>query len=318
MTVYARNWEQTLISWATESLRDGTEKCLEPSSSQLLGKAYEHCKYITQHHSRTFYMASSLLPPMKRRAVHALYAVCRITDDIVDQAESEKADSLTTLEDWYQRLSHQRATIYHPVILAWADTRSRFGIPHSYLRQLVDGVAMDVDHRQYETFEELAKYSYGVASTVGLMAMHITGYESERALPYAVKLGVALQLTNILRDVGEDWRNGRSYLPKDELASFNLTDDDLSEGSVSDRWRAFMRYQIERNRSLYAESLPGIRYLHPDGRFAIAAAAELYQAILTDIEANDYDVFTRRARVSSWGKVRRLPGIWRRSALGVS
>ena len=313
MTIYARNWESTLLSWAIEPLREQNESHAELSSNMLLDKAYEHCKHITRYHSRTFYLASTLLPIEKRRAVHALYAMCRITDDIVDQAEVVDTDPLATLEDWYQRLSHQKATINHPVILAWADARARFAIPHSYVRQLIDGVALDMQQTCYLSFDDLARYSYGVASTVGLMAMHITGYASEDALPYAVKLGVALQMTNILRDVGEDWRNGRVYLPQDELADFDLSETDLDAGQVSRHWRTFMQFQIQRNRELYAESLPGIRYLHPDGRFAIAAAAELYQAILSDIEAHDYDVFSRRSRVSTLGKVSRLPGIWRRS-----
>lgn len=317
MTVYTRNWESTLLSWAIEPLLEQAGNNALPATSLLLDHAYEHCKQITRYHSRTFYMAASLLPAQKRRAVHALYAMCRITDDIVDHADPNAEDPLVTLEDWYQRISHRKATISHPVILAWADTRSRFAIPNSYVRQLVDGVSMDVHQKRYRSFDKLAEYSYSVASTVGLMAMHITGYKDEAAIPYAVKLGVALQMTNILRDIGEDWRQGRVYLPQQELDTFGLNDDDIRAGQVTDKWRAFMRFQIERNRELYAESLPGIRYLHTDGRFAIAAAAELYQAILEDIEAHDYDVFRRRARVSTSDKVSRLPRIWWRSSRGV-
>jgi len=145
------------------------------------------------------------------------------------------------------------------------------------------------------------------------MAMHIIGFEGPHAVPYAVKLGVALQLTNILRDVGEDWRAGRLYLPSDELAQFGLGEEDVAAGQVDDRWRAFMRFQIGRARRLYAEAMPGIRLLAADGRFAIAAAAELYRAILDDIEAHDYNVFARRAHIGALGKLRRLPGIWWRS-----
>jgi phytoene synthase len=163
---------------------------------------------------------------------------------------------------------------------------------------------------RYDTFEDLTTYCYGVASTVGLMSMHITGFNSSAAIPFAVKSGVALQLTNILRDVGEDFRAGRVYLPQEELADFGLTEDYLAAGQIDNRWRAFMRFQIDRTRRLYAESQPGVALLHPDGRLAIAAAAGLYSAILDDIEAHDYDVFTRRAHVSGWGKLRRLPGLW--------
>jgi 15-cis-phytoene synthase len=317
MTIYAQNWENTLLAWALEPLLEQVHHAI-PASNPLLEKAYEHCKHITRHYSRTFYMASSLLSAEKRRAVHALYAICRITDDIIDHAEAIDKDPLATLEDWYQRLDHQKPSIYHPVILAWADVKARYNIPQSYVRQLVDGVALDMQDTVYQSFDELAEYSYKVASTVGLMAMHIIGYENEKAIPYAVKLGVALQMTNILRDVGEDWRNGRVYLPQDELNRYGLTHETLEKGKVTNNWRAFMRFQIARNRELYEESLPGIRYLSSDGRFAIMAAAELYQAILTDIEAHDYDVFTRRARVSTMGKIAQLPSIWWRSRYGAT
>jgi len=175
---------------------------------------------------------------------------------------------------------------------------------------LLDGVARDIVATRYTTFAELAEYAYGVASTVGLMAMHITGFSGLEAVPYAVKLGIALQLTNILRDVREDWDKGRLYLPLEEIAAFNLSESDIASRRVDERWRAFLRYQIARNRRLYAEALPGLDTLHHDGRLAIAAAAELYRAILEDIESHGGDVFSRRAHLGAWGKLRRLPGIW--------
>lgn len=139
--------------------------------------------------------------------------------------------------------------IYNLVALAWADTRANFNIPRRYAEQLLDGVTSDLVHDRYETFGELAQYCYGVASTVGLMAMHIVGFESNKAIPYAIKLGVALQLTNILRDVQEDWENGRLYLPREELRMFNLSEADIAAGTIDHRWRAFMRFQIRRRGS---------------------------------------------------------------------
>ena len=171
-------------------------------------------------------------------------------------------------------------------------------------------MACDLHHTRYETFDDLAEYAYAVASTVGLMAMHIIGFQGKEALPDAVKLGVALQATNILRDVAEDWARGRLYLPKSELAAFGLSEADVAAGQNSDRWRAFMRYQIGRVRELYAELRPGIARLDRSGRFAVAAAARLYEGILDDIEAHDYDVFSRRAHLSTRAKLARLPGIW--------
>ena len=196
------------------------------------------------------------------------------------------------------------------VAAAWADTLTRYHIPRHYALQLIDGVARDLSQSRYQTFDELATYCYGVASTVGLMSMYIVGFTSHEAVPYAIKLGVALQMTNILRDVGEDFRNGRIYLPQDELRAFGITEADIAHGSITDRWRDFMRFQIDRTRRLYAESSPGIRLLDPDGQLAIAAASGLYRGILDTIEKNGCDVFSRRASLSAWEKIARIPALY--------
>ena len=163
----------------------------------------------------------------------------------------------------------------------------------------------------------LAFFSFGAATVAygsGFMAVYATGVVlGNKAIPYAIKLGVALQLTNILRDVQEDWKNGRLYLPLEELRMFNLSEADIAAGTIDHRWRAFMRFQIRRARQLYAEALPGVALLGRNGRFAIAAAAELYRAILDDIEEHDYDVFSRRAHTTNREKFLHLPGIWWRA-----
>ena len=148
--------------------------------------------------------------------------------------------------------------------MAWNDTRKKYQIPRRYADQLLNGVAKDLHQNRYQTFEELTTYCYGVACTVGLMAMHIIGFSDTEAISYAIRLGVALQMTNILRDIGEDWKMGRVYLPQEELKEFGLSDLDISEGKVTENWRFFMQYQIERNRKLYNEALPGIRFLNRD------------------------------------------------------
>lgn len=305
-------WEYNLLSRAEEALRSQRSDISVHADAQILQAAYAHCEAVTQVHSRTFFLASGLLPHPKRSAARALYAFCRVTDDLVDQRGSS-AYRLAALRDWQRRVMSPHPPASDLVALAWADASTQFNIPRGYAEQLINGVAQDLTQTRYETFDDLAEYAYGVASTVGLMAMHIVGFAGEQALPYAVKLGVALQITNILRDVAEDWRADRLYLPIDELHEFGLTENDIASAVVDDRWRAFMRFQIERNRRLYAESWPGIHMLDRDGRFAIAAAAELYCAILDDIEKHDYDVFTRRSYVSLTGKLRRLPSVWWRS-----
>jgi phytoene synthase len=305
------NWENRLLNLAHEAWQAIAPVDRPPRvDAALLESAYRHSAALTAEHSRSFYMASSLLDSPARQAVRALYAFCRTADDIVDEMNDEAAQ---LLEAW-----RERALDWHPpehdlVAVAWADTRAKYRLPQRLPEQLLDGVARDLDRVRYRTFDELATYCYGVASTVGLMSMYIIGYEDEDAIGHAVKLGVALQLTNILRDVSEDWRRGRLYLPTEELQAYGLSEQDVANGEVDDRWRAFMRFQIARTKALYEGSRPGIALLAPQGRLAVSAAATFYGAILDDIEGHDYDVFSRRAYVNTWGKVRRLPKVWWRS-----
>jgi 15-cis-phytoene synthase len=309
MTVWTSNWEHVLLDRALQALDDWEPVRRVEAIAPDLAQAYQHCANITSQHSRTFYLASGLLPPAKRMAVRALYAFCRVSDEIVDRSTG---DPRAELEQWRLRvLSPQRST--DPVVRAWADTRQRYRIPQLYVEQLLDGVACDLVQTRYETFADLTEYCYGVACTVGLMSMHIAGFTSLSAVPYAIKLGVALQLTNILRDIAEDWRAGRLYIPREDLQAFDVSEDDIAQGRVTDRWQALMAFQIARARQFYRQAWPGVGLLHEDGRFAIACASSLYEAILNDILAHHCNVFTRRAHVSAWGKARRLPFIWWRS-----
>ncbi len=308
-------WERPLLSMAQEASTFGTAKAggAHEIEQTTLQQAYQFCQTLTSHHSKSFYISSAFLPKSKRLAARALYAFCRVTDDIVDRplpGASSKHAIQAQLRVWQQNTLVGTPPQNDLVAVAWSDAQREHKIPMRYAEQLIEGVYRDLDKKRYDTFEELAAYSYGVASTVGLMSMHIIGFSGEEALPYAIKLGVALQLTNILRDVGEDWRNGRVYLPREELEAFGIDDDYLEAGQVDQRWREFMRFQIQRNRDLYQEALPGVALLDKDGRFAITAAAQLYEGILQDIEAHDYDVFSRRSHLSAWGKIRRLPKIW--------
>jgi len=296
-------WEQRLLTLAQDvlcSARDTLRLGSKTREDQVLDEAIAACEAITAEHSRSFYLATSLLPKEKRRAMRVLYAFCRTADNLVD-GDADKP--LAGLSELRAGISGQGAVAGDAVLTAWPETQARYQIPLCYAEQLLDGVARDLVQRRYRTFEDLSVYCYGVASTVGLMSMHITGFSDQQAIPYAIKLGVALQLTNILRDVGEDWNSGRLYLPLDELAAFGLDEQDLAAARVDDRWRDFMRFQIDRARRLYAEAMPGIALLHPDGRFAVAAAALLYQGILDDIESHDFNVFNRRAYV---GRGRKL------------
>ncbi len=299
MNLEAPHWERELVNLALE----GFEHDRAQSSGEL-EHGYALAEKMTRLNSTSFYLASGLLPYTKRRAVRVLYAFCRFTDDIVDES-AVKVDEKLAL--WRARALAPLPPADDMLLQAWYDVRERHRIPVTYVRHLLDGIALDLTQKRYGTFEELARYCYGVASTVGLMAMHIIGYRDRSALPYAVKLGVALQLTNILRDVGEDFLQGRIYLPQEDLRRFGYGEADLANGVIDDRFRALMDFEIARARQLYAEAWDGIQLLSPDGRLAIAAAAELYRAILDKIVRNDYDVFNRRAHLSAVEKLVRLP-----------
>jgi phytoene synthase len=245
-----------------------------------------------------------------------------VADNIVDCSNDPLEVKEEKLAAWRYKSVTASPGLDDPVALAWADTRLRYSVPYKYCEQLIDGVARDLHQQRYESFDELAAYAYGVASTVGLMMLRIIGtapgFTEDDVLPYAIKMGLALQITNILRDVGEDRRDGRVYLPARELQAWGLCDEDLVEGRVrsgrtGDRWRGFMRFQIERNRALYREAWPCIKLFHKDGRFCVAAMCSLYSAILEDIEQHDYDMLHRRAHVSTQSKLCRLPGIWWRN-----
>jgi len=304
------HWERNLLNLAGNIPHPSTRPIFSYwAGDAALEEAYAMCGQVAAEHSKSFYMASGLLPEEKRSAARALYAFCRVVDDIVDEGSVVGRD--VELDYWrgvVQGLIPPRADDL--IAQAWADTRSRYHIPPRYGLQLIDGVARDITQIRYKTFDDLATYCYGVASTVGLMSMYVVGFKSNEALPYAIKLGVALQMTNILRDVGEDFRNGRIYLPKDELKAFGISELDIARGTVNDAWRNFMRFQIDRTRKLYTESEKGIALLERDGQLAIGASSNFYRGILDVIEANDYDVFSKRASLTAWGKISRIPALW--------
>ncbi len=295
-------WEHELLSLALEGFE--SDRAQSPGE---LERGYVLAEEITRLNSKSFYLASGLLPQAKRRAARVLYAFCRLTDDLVDKGTGPVEKNLAA---WRTRTLAPRPPEEDSLLCAWHDVRERHRIPVTYVRHLLDGIARDLTQKRYATFDELARYCYGVASTVGLMAMHIVGYRDRSALPYAVKLGVALQLTNILRDVGEDFSQGRIYLPQEDLRRFGYGEEDLAQGVIDARFRALMDFEIARTRQLYTEAWPGIRLLSPDGRLAIAAAADLYRAILDKIVRNGYDVFNRRAHLSAGEKLAHLLRLW--------
>ena len=303
------NWENQLLSLAGNIPHPSTRPFFSYwAGDASLQAAYKHAEKITAEHSKSFHFASRLLPEEKRSAVRALYAFCRTVDDIVDESMDDERES--QLDYWRGMIEHGSFVDNDLVAAAWADTLTRYHVPHHYALQLIDGVNRDLTQTRYQTFEELTTYCYGVASTVGLMSMHIVGFKSNDAIPYAIKLGVALQMTNILRDVGEDFQNGRLYLPREELAFYGIREQDIADGLITDRWRQFLKFQIERTRQLYVESWEGVKLLEREGQLAIGAASIFYRGILNQIEKNDYDVFTKRASLSALDKLGKIPALW--------
>jgi phytoene synthase len=271
--------------------------------------AFAYTAQVTRQHSKTFYLATALLPSSARRAIRALYAFCRATDDLVDRTEA----TLAQVEAWRAASALPAHAQRQPILLAWALIRERYGVDARFQDELIDGVALDLRRQRYTTWADLERYCYLVASTVGLLSMPIIGLAPgvrfEQAAPYAIRLGIALQLTNILRDVGEDAAQGRVYFPQADLARFGLTVGDILSGVFDERFRALMRYEIARARELYASALPGIALLAPAARPAVGAAALLYRAILDRIEALGCQVYTLRASTSSRDKLLMLPRI---------
>lgn len=284
----------------------GTSDEWPPHTPPSLAEAYLVCRLMIRKHSKSFFFSSQLLPAEKRAGVRALYAFCRTTDDTVDMATS---DPTRALADWVRSVRAPKPPPHNHVLVAWHDTCARYNLSPVLTDELLAGVAMDLTINRYATFADLWLYCYRVASVVGLLSMGITG-ASPGAEAYAIKLGVALQLTNILRDVGEDARRGRVYLPQEDLDRFGLSADDILDGVQDERFRALMRFQIARAHRLYNESWPGIALLSSDSRLAVGAAARVYRGILDKIVVNDYDVYTKRAHLKLREKFLLLPGIW--------
>jgi len=284
-----------------------------------LEDAYEYCRKISKEHAKTFYLASLFLPQKQQKPIFAIYALLRTVDDIVDTAEEKLAHGLITREDISRMLESWKSKLkacyagnveHDPIMMAWHDTLKSYSIPIELPLDLMDGVAMDIEFKPFETFEELYVYCYKVAAVVGLMTSEIFGYSDKQALQHAIELGIAMQLTNILRDVGEDVNRGRIYLPLEDLQRFNYSSEELMQKSMNDNFIELMKFQIERARSYYRLSDKGIPMLERQSRFGVTISSINYGNILTAIEKNSYDVFSKRAYRSFFQKISTIPLVW--------
>ena len=285
-----------------------------------------HCERVTRAHARTFALASWLLPAGKRRAAFALYAFCRVADDMVDRADETGATGVAAQLARYRRdLDLALAGRPDgPVFRELARVAREYDVPAVVLHELLDGVERDLRPVRYGDWTELALYCEGVASSVGEMCTHVFGVAAgpasrDGAIRHARTLGVAMQLTNILRDVGEDAERGRCYLPDADLAAFGLGVDDVLSRRVSardERWRGLMAFEARRARALYAAAIPGIALLAPDSQGCAAACARGYAAILDVLERTGWDSLGARASVSGWDRLSVLYEAWRDTRRG--
>eukprot|EP00746_Dinoflagellata_sp_MGD_P125705 gnl/MRDRNA2_/MRDRNA2_60543_c0_seq1.p1 gnl/MRDRNA2_/MRDRNA2_60543_c0~~gnl/MRDRNA2_/MRDRNA2_60543_c0_seq1.p1 ORF type:complete len:541 (+),score=75.33 gnl/MRDRNA2_/MRDRNA2_60543_c0_seq1:165-1625(+) len=296
---------------------------LADQDPKVLSLAYKKCEDVTQEFSKTFYIGTALLRPEAKKHGWAIYAWCRRVDDIVDspQAMLNPTQLDSDLIEWNRRLNGiwegKPSDMFD---LAMADTVRYYPtLSIDPFREMIKGMVMDVPghpngKNRYQNFDELYLYCYRVAGTVGLMMLPIlgtaNGVTQEDAKVPAVALGIALQLTNILRDVGEDLSRGRIYLPQDELQDFGITEEDLITGKVTEKYEKFMKFQIARARQWYEEAAYGISMLAPDARFAVQSTLDLYSRILSKIEENGYDNLNKRAYTTGFEKLQILPGSW--------
>ena len=277
-----------------------------------LAASYHHCQQIARRTAKKFYYSFLALPRPRRLAMCALYAFLRHTDDLGDNP-SPLAERRRAVAAWRKSLESALAGEFDdPLFPALADTVQTYQIPHEYLFAVLDGIEMDLDERHYETFAELEEYCYRVASVVGLACIHIWGFRSQEALEPARQCGIALQLTNILRDVKEDSDAGRVYLPAEDLQRFDYSPDDLRAGVFDDRCRSLIQFEIARAKEYYAGAEQLRQWLEPVGLPVFDTMVGIYRALLDEIERREGNVFAGRVSLSGWRKLRIAAGSWLR------
>ena len=277
--------------------------------------AYEECRLITRREAKNFYYAFLTLPARRRRAIYVAYSFCRYCDDSVDaeRSDAEKLRMLAELRDKLNRCYQGQAD--EPLFLGLADVARQYDIPQEYFREVLAGVESDLVKNRYQNFEELSRYCYQVASVVGLICLQIFGYKDARARQYAIDLGLAMQLTNIARDVKEDLTFDRIYLPQDELAQFGYSEEELLAGTCNDAFVNLMRFQARRARDYFRSGFQLLPYLSPRSRACPAALGLIYSKVLDRIEDANYNVLDRRVSLSTAEKLQVMVHSWLTSML---
>jgi phytoene synthase len=263
---------------------------------------FKQARLITKEHAKTFYFASHFLSKEQADASYSVYAVCRISDDSVDISKN-KLLMVAKIEDKI-KMAYSEAGLEDDCLTAFRNTVNRYKIPKHYFDELLSGVKMDLNKTNYADFEQLKQYCYKVAGVVGLMMLKILGSNSKKAEEFAVDLGIAMQLTNILRDIKEDFNMDRIYLPKDEMKKFKIDQDLIKKGTVNQDFIDFMQFQIKRARYYYKQAEQGICLIKSMRcRLVTILMSKIYAGILTSIEKNNYDVFTKRAHTNILDKI---------------
>ncbi len=274
----------------------------------LLQESYAECKRLNALHGKTYYLATLLLPAAKRPPVHALYGFARYADEIVDDLASTltPAEKAKELRSWGDSVlaDLRRGKSEDLIGRALVDTVTKYQIPIEYFEAFMVSMEMDLTVTRYQSYDDLMTYVYGSAVVIGLEMLPILGYSDPRAIEAANALGTAFQLANFIRDIDEDIERGRIYMPLDDLAMFGVTEAMLLQRRLTPEIIEAIKYQIARVRELQAVADAGIKYLDPISRPCIRAASELYCGIVDEIEANGYDVFTKRATTSTWRRAR--------------
>ena len=279
--------------------------------------AYDYCQRVARKQAKNFYYAFRTLPTPKRRAIYATYAFCRMCDDIadedmpIDEKRRQFSETRNLLTESLRRTGSEVGNdALPPEFAALSDATAAFGIPHHYYTQVIEGVESDLVKTRFENFEELKAYCYQVASVVGLICIEVFGYEDEAAREYAIDMGIAMQLTNILRDIKEDAERDRIYIPLDEMARFGYSEDDLKQGIIDERFRSLMALQVNRARDYYQRSQKLFPLIDAGARACPKVLHLAYRSILDRIDAQGYDVFSQRIGLSTFEKLMITGRLW--------
>lgn len=270
-----------------------------------LETSYAFCRDVARSRARNFYYSFVLLPKAQRNAICAIYAFMRRCDDLSDDP-AEGVAPQDAIEAWRREMESALEGRYgdNPVWPAFHDAVGQYKIPRQYFHDMIEGVLSDLGPRRIQTFAELYRYCYQVASVVGLTVIHIFGFRGQEALPLAEKCGVAFQLTNILRDVREDAERDRVYLPAEDIARFHVDAHDFAEGKRTEEFVDLMEFEARRARAYYTEAAPLIDMVDPHSRSSLWALVQIYSRLLARIETTNYDVLSHRVELRTREKLR--------------